>query len=112
MPARIANPAQTLPWRDWYGLLAWKTRSRHQLRIEPLCARCKKRGRLSAATVADHNPPHRGDWNKFKLGPLQSLCRDCHKGKWADDRHGFSTDVDDDGFPIDPKHPFNRPTKV
>lgn len=112
MPARIANPAQQLTWRDWYGLLAWKTRRNHQLRIEPLCASCLEHGRLTGATVADHNPPHKGVWNAFRLGPLQSLCADCHNRKWANDAHGYRRDIGDDGFPLDPNHPFNRVRKT
>jgi 5-methylcytosine-specific restriction enzyme A len=108
MPAAIANPAQSLPWREWYGLLRWKKRARHQLMIEPLCAPCLRQARITPATIADHNPPHRGDWNAFRLGPLQSLCADCHKRKWADDLHGYRCDIGDDGLPIDPKHPFNH----
>jgi 5-methylcytosine-specific restriction protein A len=108
LPARIANPAQSLPWRSWYGLLAWKTRQRHQLQIEPLCAACLKANRVTAATIADHDPPHKGDWNKFRLGPLQSLCADCHNPKWAEDKRGYRCEVGDDGLPIDPNHPFNR----
>jgi 5-methylcytosine-specific restriction enzyme A len=107
MPARIANPAESLPWRAWYGLWFWKKRQRHQMRIEPLCAECLKAGRVTAATIADHNPPHGGVWNAFRLGPLQSLCVDCHQGKWANDRRGYSCSIGDDGFPVDPKHPFN-----
>jgi hypothetical protein len=65
------------------------------------------RRRVTPATIADHDPPHKGDWNTFRLGPLQSLCRDCHQGKWADDARGYRSDIGDDGFPIDPRHPFN-----
>jgi hypothetical protein len=50
----------------------------------------------------------RGDWNAFRLGPLQSLCFDCHKRKWADDSHGYHCDIGDDGMPIDASHPFNQ----
>jgi 5-methylcytosine-specific restriction enzyme A len=107
LPARILNPAETLPWRDWYGLLSWKKRQRHQMLLHPLCAECLKTGRVTAATVADHNPPHGGVWNAFRLGPLQSLCVDHHKRKWADDAHGYSCTIGDDGFPVDPNHPFN-----
>jgi 5-methylcytosine-specific restriction protein A len=108
MPARIANPAQSLNWRQWYGLLAWKKRQRYQLQAHPLCAACMRAHRVTAATIADHDPPHKGDWNAFRLGPLQSLFVDCHKGKWADDRRGYSCDIGADGYPIDPRHPFNR----
>ena len=106
MTIEAANPAAQ-PWRTWYTLQRWRRRAKHQLRLEPLCALCLKQGRLTPATIADHDPPHRGDWNAFRLGPLQSLCRACHQGKWADDHHGYSSVIDDDGFPLDPRHPFN-----
>ena len=48
------------------------------------------------------------DWNAFRLGSLQSLCRDCHNRKWVSDRHGYRSDMGDDGLPVDPRHPFNR----
>jgi 5-methylcytosine-specific restriction enzyme A len=106
MPAIAINP-QSQPWRTWYSLQRWRARAKHQLSIEPLCALCLAQNRITPATIADHHPPHKGDWNKFRLGPLQSLCHDCHKGKWASDRHGYSSAIGDDGFPIDPRHPFN-----
>jgi hypothetical protein len=34
-----------------------------------------------------------GDWNALRLGPLQSLCAECHSRKWADDRHGYRSDI-------------------
>jgi hypothetical protein len=30
---------------------------------------CSRQGRITPATIADHHPPHKGDWNKFRLGP-------------------------------------------
>lgn len=95
-------------WREWYGLLRWKKRARHQLKSHPLCVHCLAKGEITPATIADHNPPHRGDWNAFRLGPLQSLCVDCHNRKWADDKRGYRCDIDGDGLPIDPAHPFNQ----
>jgi 5-methylcytosine-specific restriction enzyme A len=86
---------------------AWRKRARDQLATEPLCAQCLKAKRVTTATIADHDPPHRGNWNAFRLGPLQSLCRDCHKGKWADDARGYRRDIGDDGFRLDARHPFN-----
>jgi 5-methylcytosine-specific restriction protein A len=107
MHARNLAPAQTLHWRAWYSLQSWRRRAKHQLTTAPLCAVCEGQGRLTPASVADHHPPHKGDYNAFVLGPLRSLCRDCHQGQWAVDRRGYRDDVDDNGFPIDPKHPFN-----
>ena len=98
MPASIANPAQSLPGRDWYSLQRWRERARHQLKIEPLCAACLKANRMTPATIADHHPPHRGDWNAFRFGPLQSLCACYHSRKGANDRHGYACDIGDDGF--------------
>ena len=65
---------------------------------------------MTPATIADHHHPHKGDYNKFVLGPLRSLCRDCHQGAWAVDKRGYRTDIGDDGFPLDPAHSFNRGT--
>ena len=105
MPARNLAPAQTLTWRDWYSLQRWRKRAHHQLTIEPLCTVCEEQGRLSAATIADHHPPHKGDYNAFLLGPIRSLCA-CHQGQWAVDKRGYRTDIGADGLPLDPKHPF------
>jgi 5-methylcytosine-specific restriction endonuclease McrA len=42
---------------------------------------CTADGRVSAASVADHVKPHRGDLFLFWNGELQSLCSACHN-KW------------------------------
>jgi hypothetical protein len=92
----------------WYGLWSWKVRRRHQLATHPLCAECERKGQVTPAEVADHYPPHNGDWNKFRLGPLRSLCRECHEAG-----HGRLrvADIDDNGYPIDPRHPWNAGVK-
>jgi 5-methylcytosine-specific restriction protein A len=108
MPAAAVDPARTLPWRSWYSLQLWRRLARHQLREHPLCTSCMRIGRVTVATIADHDPPHGGNWNLFRLGKLQSLCADCHNRKWADDAHGYSRDIGLDGLPLDPRHPFNR----
>jgi hypothetical protein len=70
------------PWRRWYKTSAWQRRRLAQLTAEPLCAICLKEGRVTAATVADHVTPHRGNADLFWNGPLQSLCDEapwrCH----------------------------------
>ena len=71
----------------------------------PLCKFCADRGLVVRAAVVDHVEPHRGDWNKFVLGPLQSLCATCHnstKQKLEQVRPG----VDADGWPLD--HPVDK----
>lgn len=51
-----------------------------QLRKEPLCSYCLKEGRTTAATVADHIVPHKGNEELFWKGKLQSLCIYHHNG--------------------------------
>ena len=108
MPARAANPAQTLPWRSWYSLQRWRTRAKHQLRVSPLCALCEAKGRVVPAEVADHFPPHKGDYTAFLRGPLRSLCKPCHDGLSGFVHKGYSDAIDANGLPLDPRHPFNR----
>ena len=97
----------TRGWRDWYQLARWRRRAGHQLRVEPWCAYCLRHGVLRPAEIADHVRPHGGDPNRFWLGELQSLCRDCHDGtKRFEEAHGFWPDIDVTGYPSDPRHPF------
>jgi 5-methylcytosine-specific restriction enzyme A len=107
MHPRNLDPARTLHWRSWYNLQSWRARAKHQLQIAPLCALCEAEGRITPATIADHHPPHKGDYNAFRLGPLRSLCKPCHDGLSGFAHKGYSSAVGDDGFPIDPRHPFN-----
>ncbi|MCA1452145.1 HNH endonuclease [Bradyrhizobium sp. BRP22] len=96
-------------WQHFYDTAVWQRLRRLQLTHEPLCKMCLARGVVTPARVADHVEPHNGDWNKFRLGPLQSLCFDCHDiHKRRIDLHGYSSDIDDDGWPIDPRHPANK----
>ena len=109
MTARLSNPAAARePRRTWYGTQIWKTKRAHQLRAEPLCAICEAEGRITGATVADHIEPHKGDYTKFILGKLRSLCAPCHDNLSGFTHKPYRCDVGDDGFPIDENHPFNR----
>jgi len=95
------------PFDSWYKGTAWLARRKRQLQAEPLCAWCEKRGVTTAASIADHITPCGNDRNAFLTNPLQSLCTQCHNGKWASDRRGYRRDIGADGFPTDPAHPFN-----
>jgi len=64
---------------------------------------------VTVANVVDHVTRHRGDWNAFVTGELQSLCDLCHKStKRQIELWGYRNDIGLDGLPTDPKHPFNR----
>ena len=96
------------PWREWYQLEVWRRRRRLQLRHFALRAMCLARGITTPATIADHIESHGGDWNAFRLGALQSLCKPCHdRGKRLLDLDGCSQDIDEDGWPIDGRHRAN-----
>jgi 5-methylcytosine-specific restriction endonuclease McrA len=90
----------------WYGLNVWKIRRKFQLQREPLCRFCASEGRTMIATVADHIVPHGGEWNAFRLGALQSLCRDCHeRTKKLVELRGYDPAMGPDGFPLSAQHP-------
>ena len=92
-------------YRRLYNNRAWRTRRAELLMVEPLCRYCARQGRVTAATVADHVVPHRGDLDLFG-GELQPLCAACHSSaKQREENGGYSGAVDLDGYPIDPAHP-------
>ena len=77
------------PWRRWYWTQRWRAKARAQLRAQPCCAECAKRGMVTVATVCDHVIPHRGDPDLFWQGEVQSLCATCHSStKQAEERRG------------------------
>lgn len=91
----------------------WRRIRAEQLRREPLCAICAKHGRVTPATVCDHVERHNEDPDRFWNGPFQSLCDAppwrCHSStKQQVENRGYSSEVDADGVPVDPNHPFNR----
>ena len=107
MPKRALAPAQTMKVRDWYSMQRWRRRAKHQLRFDPLCCLCRAKGEITPATVADHSPPHNGEYNAFLRGPIRSLCKPCHDGLQPNFKHrGYRPDIGVDGFPVDPAHPF------
>jgi 5-methylcytosine-specific restriction endonuclease McrA len=100
---------KTAPWRRWYGTQRWRKRARYQLLIEPWCKTCADKGIAQAARAADHIHPHRGDYDAFHFGALQSLCSNCHdQAKRYAELRGFTPGTDLDGFPTDPEHPAYR----
>jgi 5-methylcytosine-specific restriction enzyme A len=86
----------------------WRVRAKHQLQVQPLCCLCEAKDKITPATVADHFPPHKGDYNAFLRGPIRSLCKACHDALSGFVHKPYSSAVGPDGFPLDPLHPFNR----
>jgi 5-methylcytosine-specific restriction enzyme A len=93
-------------WDKCYSTTRWAGIRRHPLLEHPLCKYCAERGIVTPATICDHVEPHRGDVNKFWLGPFQSLCKPCHDStkRFVETRR-FRPDIGLDGWPLDPRHP-------
>jgi 5-methylcytosine-specific restriction protein A len=74
---------------------------------------CEAAGRVEPAVLVDHIKPAKDNVNLFfDINNLQSLCRLCHDGaKRKDERRGYSTAIGPDGWPVDPSHPINRPSR-
>ena len=58
----------------------WDKFSKSFLRANPLCEFCLCKGRKTAATVTDHDLPHRGDVELFWDNSFSALCSACHSG--------------------------------
>mgnify|MGYP007071604220 CR=1 FL=1 len=62
----------------------WQKARLSYLKRNPICVRCKDRGRAEAATVVDHITPHKGDARLFwDRSNWQPLCKACHDRKTA-----------------------------
>lgn len=97
------------PWRAWYNSPRWRKRRAKQLFKVPWCEPCRSLGLSRPAKVANHKIPHRGDPHLFWNGPLESCCKPCHDAAiQRAELEGFRRDVDDEGWPMDPAHPFNK----
>lgn len=102
------RPSARTPWHHWYWTNRWRKKAKAQLAAEPLCRMCRADGRTTAATIADHLDPHRGDETLFWFGELQSLCKPCHDSAKQREEKGTIARIDDDGWPTDPRHLANR----
>jgi 5-methylcytosine-specific restriction endonuclease McrA len=92
-----------------YKTRAWKVGRLLHLGEHPLCAMCLKDGRTTAAKVVDHIVPHRGDRHLFMdRSNWQSLCEHHHDVvKQREEVLGYADALDDDGWPLDARHPAN-----
>jgi 5-methylcytosine-specific restriction protein A len=93
-----------------YNTAHWKRLRRLQLITHPLCTYCERQGVITAATVADHIDPHKGDLALFyDADNLQSLCDSCHSRiKQIEERHGVQIGSDLSGAPLDLSHHWNK----
>lgn len=77
--ARAHDPARKL-----YHTARWLALRKIMLATHPLCAECRRQGRVTVATEIDHIKPHKGDlFGFFEIQNLQPLCKPCHSRKTA-----------------------------
>ena len=72
----------------FYQRIAWKRIRALQLQIEPLCRRCRSRGKLIVASVVDHIIAIADGGAELDQDNLQSLCASCHNAKTRRDQAG------------------------
>lgn len=107
--AADAKRRKTQPWRSWYQTPAWRVRREKQRAKTPWCEPCKREGRTRPFFAANHKEPHGGDREKFFQGELESVCENCHNSAiQLEELRGFGVSIGEDGWPVDPAHPFNR----
>jgi hypothetical protein len=97
------------PWARLYGLARWARISKLNLKMNPLCAECRRQGKTQEANLSHHINEYKENFSElqFWYGPLESLCFDCHaKIHGYNPSREFKTDIAPDGFPEDPRHPF------
>lgn len=87
-PPKPTRQHSVMPWHSWYALPIWRETLRpQQLLREPFCRECAAIGLRVRATDVDHVVPHRGNWELFVHGELQSLCHQCHSRKTMRERN-------------------------
>ena len=81
-------------WPELYNSTRWKKIRQIVLEKAPLCAVCRKSGRLTQAEDVDHIVAHQGDEHLFfDIENLQPICKTCHGSKTAQEVRQRSTDT-------------------
>ena len=94
-----------------YDGRAWRDRvAPDVLADEPICRICAALGIHTPAAVVDHVIPVRDRPDlAFDRTNLQPLCKHHHdSAKQCQERNGYHSVVDADGYPIDASHPANQ----
>jgi 5-methylcytosine-specific restriction enzyme A len=72
------------------------------LQQEPLCRECKKKGRVTAATIADHITSLAKRGAAYDFDNMQPLCRRCHDKKTlVEQGKRPRPTIGPDGWPVD-----------
>jgi 5-methylcytosine-specific restriction enzyme A len=103
-------PYKSNQYKNFIRSARWQRLRLQHLKANPLCVRCKAKGRRTLATEVHHRIKCYDDPQlQMDASALESLCAPCHAPLRHDDARGYSTAIGIDGYPIDPQHPANRP---
>lgn len=81
---------QSSKQRGYSASAAWNKESKAHRRANPLCVRCKARGKIKLVDLTDHILPTRYFPELFfEPSNWQSLCIGCHALKTREDEHKY-----------------------
>jgi len=109
MTRRDYRSPEAAEYRKLYKSADWRRLRARVLARDPLCRRCLRRSKIVPSTVANHIRPHKGDLDLFFDDEnVEGVCKPCHDGPiQSAEARGYSAEIGDDGWPIDPAHPSN-----
>ena len=92
--------------KSWYSLQRWRSTGQASTQHRPAVRLVRREGRVTPATIADHHPPHGGDYNAFmhRAGPL-ALPAIAIKANGPSTSADIAWQIGDDGFPVRSKAP-------
>ena len=81
MPKPDYRSKEAKAYRRLYKTKRWHDTRDMQLRLQPLCERCSKAGKVTVATVCHHiDKSTKDNPDTFFAGPFASMCKTCHDG--------------------------------
>jgi hypothetical protein len=92
-----------------YDSAQWDKLRKYQLMQRPLCQLCSDKGLVQEAHHVHHLEQHHGDPVKFFFGNIISVCDRCHDTTIRQQERGrykCSTEINANGEPVDPNHPW------
>lgn len=79
---RDARSERAAEYRRLYKTARWQRLREAKLSQDPLCEWCLEREIVEPATEVHHTDGgHKGDADKFWLGPFVSTCKPCHASR-------------------------------
>jgi 5-methylcytosine-specific restriction protein A len=85
-PTVTHSPQHQATNYDLYNSKKWRNYSKRFLSLNPLCIKCKSKGRMEPASICDHIDPINLGGDVWDVNNHQPLCNTCHQRKRAQER--------------------------